>query len=290
MQIRKAIVAGQFYPGRKEACVAEIDQCLNERTITQELPETIVAGVVPHAGWVFSGSLAALVFSAIKKQHKSVDTFVIFGAAHGYYGQTPAVYNEGGWSTPVGQIDIDEDLAHQVLSTGKAISDISTHGFEHSIEVQVPFIQHLFPKAKILPIIAPPSNEAISLGEEVGQIINRAGKKIVCIGSTDLTHYGPRYDFTPMGTGAEGTEWAEKVNDKEFIDAALKMDPQALLADSVAHQHSCGPGAAAAAIAAAKKLGKIEGVLLAYTNSNEVMKEKMSSTSSDSVGYAAIIF
>ncbi|MHC4130689.1 MAG: AmmeMemoRadiSam system protein B [Planctomycetota bacterium] len=290
MQIRKAIVAGQFYPGSREACLAEIDQCLHERAISQDLPQTIVAGIVPHAGWVFSGSLAALVFSAVKKQHKSVDTFVIFGAAHGYYGQMPAVYNEGGWSTPVGQIDIDEELAQEVLKTDKALSDIGTHGFEHSIEVQVPFIQHLFPQAKILPIIVPPSNEAITLGQEVGQIINQTGKKIVCIGSTDLTHYGPRYGFTPMGTGEKGTAWASKVNDKEFIDAALKMDPQVLLADAVGHQHSCGPGAAAATIAAAKKLGKIEGLLLAYTNSNEVMKEKMQTVSTDSVGYAAIIF
>jgi AmmeMemoRadiSam system protein B len=290
MQIRKAIVAGQFYPGHKEACAAEIEQCLHERAISQELPQTIVAGIVPHAGWVFSGSLAALVFSAIKQQNKIVDTFVIFGAAHGYYGKTPAVFNEGRWSTPIGQIDTDEELAQEVLKTDKAFSDIDTHGYEHSIEVQVPFIQYLFPKAKILPIIVPPSNESISIGQEMGQIINKTGKEIVCIGSTDLTHYGPRYGFTPMGAGARGTEWASKVNDKEFIDVALKMDPQALLADSVAHQHSCGPGAAAATIAAAKKLGKNRGLLLAYTNSNEVMKEKMHSISSDCVGYAAIVF
>ena len=207
-----------------------------------------------------------------------------------YYGQTPAVYNEGRWSTPIGQIDIDGELAEEVLRTGKAHSDISTHGYEHSIEVQVPFIQHLFPEAKILPVIVPPSNEALSLGREAGEIINQKGKKIVCIGSTDLTHYGPSYGFTPMGTGEKGTEWAEKVNDKMFIDAALKMEPQVLLTDSAEYQHSCGPGAAAATIAAAKELGKTEGLLLAYTNSNLVMKEKMQSISSDSVGYAAIIF
>jgi AmmeMemoRadiSam system protein B len=290
MQTRKAIVAGQFYPGHKEACLAEIDQCLHERAISKELPQTIAAGIVPHAGWVFSGSLAALVFSAVKQRHEKVDTFVIFGAAHGYYGLTPAVYNEGEWNTPIGQIDIDKELALAVLKTEKAACDIGAHGFEHSIEVQVPFLQHLFPEAKILPIIVSPSNKAISLGQEVGQIIKQMRKKIVCIGSTDLTHYGPRYGFTPMGTGEEATEWAGKVNDKQFIDTALKMDPQTLLTDSAEHQHSCGPGAAAATIAAAKKLGKTEGLLLAYTNSNQVMKEKMQSTSSDSVGYAAIVF
>ena len=179
MQIRKAIVSGQFYPGSKEACLAEIDQCLHERDISQELPQAIVAGIIPHAGWVFSGSLAALVFSAIKQQHENVDTFVIFGAAHGYYGQMPAIYNEGGWSTPIGQIGIDEELAQEVLKTGNARSDINAHGFEHSIEVQVPFVQHLFPEAQMLPIIVPPSKEAISLGQDIGQIINQTEKRTV---------------------------------------------------------------------------------------------------------------
>jgi AmmeMemoRadiSam system protein B len=290
MQIRRAIVAGQFYPGNKDTCIAEIDQCLQERTFSKELPKTIVAGIIPHAGWVFSGSLAGLVFSAIKQQHDKVDTFVIFGAAHEYYGQTPAVYDQGLWSTPLGKIEIDEELAEAVIKTGRALSDISPHGFEHSIEVQLPFVQHLFPQAKIMPVIVPPANEAILLGDSVGRIIDQIDKKVICIGSTDLTHYGPRYGFTPMGTGENALEWASKDNDKKFIDAALKMDPNALMADSAKHQHSCGPGAAAATIAAAKKLGKTEGRLLAYTNSNEVMKEKMHSTSSDSVGYAAIIF
>ncbi|MHC4758930.1 MAG: AmmeMemoRadiSam system protein B [Planctomycetota bacterium] len=290
METRRAIVAGQFYPGQKGSCLAEIENCLHERAISAELPETIIAGIVPHAGWIFSGSLAALVFSAIKQKHEDIDTFVIFGAAHGCYGQTPAIYNQGSWSTPMGHIGIDEELAQEVLETGLALSDLSAHGHEHSIEVQIPFIQHLFPESKIVPIIVPPSSEAISLGSELGQIIDKIDKKVICIGSTDLTHYGPRYGFTPMGTGEKGTEWAGEVNDRKFIDAALKMNSQALLVDSLEHQNSCGPGAASATIAAAKTIGKREGRLLAYTNSNEVMKEKMHSSSSDSVGYAAIIF
>jgi AmmeMemoRadiSam system protein B len=289
MQIRNAIVADRFYPGNRESCIAGINQCLSERTLPQELPQTIVAGIVPHAGWVFSGSLAALVFSAVKRRHEKVDTFVIFGAAHDYSVQTPVVYEQGAWSTPLGQIGIDQELAQAVLNKGTAINDITAHGSEHSIEVQVPFVQHLFPQAEILPIIVPPSQEAISLGQDIGQVIDQIDKEVICIGSTDLTHYGPGYYFTPVGVGEDALNWAEKVNDKLFIDAALKMEPQALLTDSAEYQHSCGPGAAAATIAAAKKLGKTEGLLLAYTNSNEVMKEKMHSKSSDSVGYAAII-
>jgi AmmeMemoRadiSam system protein B len=291
MQTRKPIVAGQFYPGRGNSCVAEINECLQQEKPAELLPETIVAGIVPHAGWTFSGSLAALVFSAIKQRHDKVDTFVIFGAAHGYYGSSPAVYDKGSWLTPLGEVAVNEKLADAVLKSDAAVSDTSAHQDEHSIEVQVPFIQHLFADAKILPILVPPNEQAISLGEVVGDIIKQQQqRKIVCIGSTDLTHYGPRYGFTPMGTGAKALQWASEVNDKKFIDLALKLDAMGLLTSAAENLNACGAGAAAAAVAAAKKLGKTKGLLLAHTNSNEVMMKKMGSSSAEAVGYAAIVF
>jgi AmmeMemoRadiSam system protein B len=290
MQTREPIVAGQFYPGRLESCVREINDCLEARTFGESLPQTIVAGIVPHAGWTFSGSLAALVFSAVKQRHKEVHSFVVFGAAHGYFARSPAVYDAGSWMTPLGEVAIDEGLAQAVVSSGTAISDSSAHSSEHSIEVQVPFIQHLFSDVEILPIIVPPNERAISLGEAVGDIIKAAGKKIVCIGSTDLTHYGPRYGFTPMGVGQKALQWASNVNDREFIDLVLELEPQRLLSSAAENFNACGAGAAAATVAAAKKLGKTKGLLLAHTNSNEVMLRKMGSTSADSVGYAAIVF
>jgi AmmeMemoRadiSam system protein B len=290
MQTRKPIVAGQFYPGRHNSCVAEINECLRQERPADLLPETIAAGIVPHAGWTFSGSLAAMVFSAIKQRHDKVDTFIIFGAAHGYYSSSPAVYDKGSWLTPLGEVAVDEELADAVLETDAAIADISAHQDEHSIEVQVPFIQHLFAGAKILPILAPPNKQSISLGGFVGDIIKQQKKKIICIGSTDLTHYGPRYGFAPMGTGTKALRWASDVNDKEFIDFALQLQPQEMLASAAENFNACGPGAAAAAVAAARKLGKTKGLLLAHTNSNKVMLEKMGVASAEAVGYAAIVF
>jgi AmmeMemoRadiSam system protein B len=289
MQTRKPIVAGQFYPGQRSSCVAEINECLQQEKISESLPATIVAGIVPHAGWIFSGGLAALVFSAVKKRHDKVNTFVIFGAAHGYYGASPALYDKGSWLTPLGEVAIDEELADIVLKSDAAVSDTHAHEYEHSIEVQVPFVQHLFPDAQILPILVPPNDQAISLGEAVGDIIKQR-KKTVFIGSTDLTHYGPRYGFTPMGTGAKALRWASEVNDKKFIDLALKLDARALLTAAAENYSACGGGAAAAAVAAARKLGKIKGLLLAHTNSNEAMIRKMGTSSAEAVGYAAIVF
>jgi AmmeMemoRadiSam system protein B len=120
--------------------------------------------------------------------------------------------------------------------------------------------------------------------------MDRSDKKIVCIGSTDLTHYGPRYGFTPMGTGPEALKWATEVNDRRFIGLALKLEPRAMLTNAAENCNACGAGAAAAAVAAAKILGKTEGVLLAHTDSNDVMVREMGTSSQDSVGYAAIIY
>lgn len=291
MQTRKPVVAGQFYPGQHYACVDQINECLDARTLSDPLPETIVAGIVPHAGWTFSGPLAALVLSAIRQQHEKVHTFVIFGAAHGYFGRSPALCNRGVWETPLGEAAIDEELADILLSKGAAISDASAHAQEHSIEVQVPFIQYLFAGAKILPILVPPTEKAIALGKKVGEIIAEdEPKKIICIGSTDLTHYGPRYGFIPQGTGEKALAWAKDVNDKAFLDSALELDAASLLATAAENGNACGPGATAATVTVAKMLGCQHGLLLAHTTSNEIMYERMGMTGTDAVGYAAMIF
>jgi AmmeMemoRadiSam system protein B len=290
MQIRRSIVAHQFYPGRRDDCVAEIEQCLAERGLPASLPDGIVAGIVPHAGWVFSGALAAMVFAALKRQYTQIDVFVILGTAHSDVGSGPVVGTETSWETPLGQIDVAEDLVDQLVKAGRVGVSRVAHRSEHSVEVQVPFVQYCYPGAQLCPIVVPASLEAIPLGEWLGQRIRSADRRIVCLGSTDLTHYGPQYGFVPMGRGREGIHWAAQVNDRRFIDLALNVDPGGLLAGASENAYACGPGAAAAAVAAAKAFGKTSGQLLAYTNSHRVMADKMEAFSPDSVGYAAMVF
>ena len=292
MAARKPVVAGQFYPGSEKQCRVEIEECLSNRPVTVKLPEKIVAGIVPHAGWAFSGDLAGMVFSAIEKTNKTIDTFVIFGAVHSLIGSAAAVYDAGSWLTPMGEIPIDEELAEAIIKKSPvAKSNPEAHKFEHSIEVQIPFIQYLFKNAKIVPIMTPPADSAVRLGTDVAECIKSAGgKKIVCIGSTDLTHYGPRYGFDPKGTGKDAIKWAKDVNDRAFITLAVEMRAERILSESMENQNACGPGAAAAAIAAAKALGRTKGVLLAHTHSNEVMEIKYGQSSEESVGYAAIVY
>jgi AmmeMemoRadiSam system protein B len=291
METRKPVVAGQFYPGQHDDCIEEIIRCIDQCTLPDNLPETIVAGIVPHAGWTFSGPLTAMVFEAIKQQNDVVHTFVIFGAAHGYYGSTPAVYDKGFWATPLGDVPVDIELADALIESGAASGDRSAHAPEHSMEVQVPFIQNIFPGAKILPILSPPTEESIAAGRVVASLIAADDERtIVAIGSTDLTHYGPRYGFAPMGSGKDALKWAHDVNDREFIDAALQLKPDEMLATAAENMNACGAGAAAAVVEVAKELGRSEGLLLAHTNSSEVMLKKMGRESTESVGYAAIVF
>ena len=300
MQIREPVVAGQFYPEDRETCLAEIRACLPTQVPQEGVPESLVGGLVPHAGWTFSGALAALVFSTIKRQRANVDTFVIFGAAHGYFGAQPVLDGSDAWDTPLGRTHLDEAWREAVCASGTAVVDSSAHRHEHSIEVQVPFIQFLFPEARLLPIIVPANDSAMRLGAAVAEAF-RAGRalkaghashpqSLVFLGSTDLTHYGPRYGFTPMGVGSEALHWASEVNDRQFIELALALEPERLLANALENGNACGPGAAAATLAAAQRLGAQKGVLLAHTNSNEVMLREMGTARSDSVGYAAIVF
>jgi hypothetical protein len=290
MQIRKPVVAGQFYPQDRETCLAEIRACLPAEVPQAGLPQPLVGGLVPHAGWTFSGALAALVFAAVKFRRHTVGTFVICGAAHGYFGALPVLDGSDAWDTPLGTIPIDAALREALHDSRTAIVDTSSHRHEHSIEVQVPFLQHLFPEARLAPIIVPANNSALKLGAALAEQMQASGATIIVLGSTDLTHYGPRYGFTPMGIGSEALHWARAVNDRQFTDLAVALEPERLLANALENGNACGPGAAAAAVATARKLGVPKGVLLAHTTSNDVMLREMGTASRDSVGYAAIVF
>jgi AmmeMemoRadiSam system protein B len=292
MKIRKPVVAGQFYSGSNKGCLAELHQCIDDgANFIHDLPHSITGGMVPHAGWTFSGDLAGAVFSAIKRINHDIDTFVIFGAVHCYMGKSPAVYDHGQWETPIGIVNIDGDLAGDIVAGSEGVSDLQVHGGEHSIEVQIPFIQEIFPKAKIVPVMVPPCVGAVEFGAEVGKIIAQAsGKRIACIASSDLTHYGPQYGFCPAGVGQDGIRWAKEVNDVGFIELALEMKAEELLINGTENSSACGVGAVAALVAAVKEIGTGSPVLLGHTDSNEVMMHKYGQSSSESVGYAGIVF
>ena len=116
MQIRRPVVAGQFYPDNRAECIQMIEQCLPDRT-PDDLPGQIFGGIVPHAGWVYSGPTAAKVFAAIRSR-STPTTFVVFSAVHRWGADRAAVYASGAWSTPLGEIAVDDELAQAVLAQG----------------------------------------------------------------------------------------------------------------------------------------------------------------------------
>ncbi len=287
MSVRQPVVAGQFYPGTRAGCVRKIEACLPAR-LPDDLPARIVAGIVPHAGWDYSGPTAAKLFGAIRSQF-APQTFVLFSAMHRWGATRPAVYARGAWATPLGEAQVDDDLAQAVLEEGAGllVDAPEAHAGEHSAEVQIPFIQHLFPDARILPILVPPSEQAVAAGEAVARAVADANREIVLVGSTDLTHYGVQfYGFAPAGVGEPALTWA-MANDQRVIDLMLTMQAEAIVPEAEAHHNACGGGAAAATVAAARALGAQKGVLLEHTTSHHVMGL---GPAANFVGYAAVAF
>ncbi len=288
MTVRRPIVSGQFYPSGRGACLDQIRQCIPEDVSTGELPSALFGGIVPHAGWTFSGPTAARVFAAIAAR-KTPKTVVLFGADHARASRAAAVYPGGAWSSPLGDVEVDEPLAERVgASSPIVVEDALAHGREHSIEVQIPFVQHFWPEAKILPIIVAPGKDAPEVGRVVAQAL--ADGEAVLLGSTDLTHYGPNYGFTPQGIGQEALDWAKNVNDKKLIDTILERKAEEIVPEAAASRSACGAGAIAATVAGCNQLGANQAVLLEHTTSYEVARRFMDESATMAVGYAGIVF
>jgi hypothetical protein len=290
MIIREPIVAGRFYSAERERCVEELGGYLAAAAAAPGGLGRIVGGIVPHAGWMCSGQVAATVFAAIAKNRRP-EVLVLFGGVHRYRGQEAAMFGSGRWETPLGPIEIDARLAERVAGhTNLIVDDPYAHEEEHSLEVQVPFLKHLFPKAKILPIMVPPRGTADEVGDAVARTLTAYKYDAVVVGTTDLTHYGPHYGFVPHGIGGGGNRWAKETNDRRFIELTCAMKSGSMVAEALEHKNACSSGAAAATTAACAGLGAKRGVALAQTCSSEVLAKNIGEPMEDSVGYAGIVF
>ncbi len=251
-----------------------------------ELPCPPVAGLVPHAGWAYSGAVAAKVFQTIRTRRKPV-TIVIFGAVHRRVSAS-AVYARGAWATPFGDVEIDEALADRLIESAGGLleRDESAHDGEHSIEVQMPLLKHFFPEAMAIPISVLPTADAAAVGRRVGEYLRDNDVDAVVVGSTDLTHYGDAYGFAPAGSGPEALEWMKR-NDSRIIELAAGMRSAEIEPEARENANACGAGAMAATVAAAKALGCARGLTVDYTTSYNVIPERIFRMA---VGYVGMIF
>ncbi len=280
MTLRTRVLPPGWYPGRAGDCRREIDGFNDYIKKFEQPPVAAIGGVIPHAGWYFSGRLAALVMHQCAAAG-SPDLVAVFG---GHLGTGPAVlYADDAWETPLGDLEIDQDMTGVLLEQGKVVREKGGTN-DNTVEIQLPLVKHYFPESRLLALRAPQTSQAITLGKLVAETAAAQGKSLLVFGSTDLTHYGPNYGFAPHGSGPAAVEWVRNVNDRGFIDQTLAMDAEGLLGHASRNMSACSAGAVAAACAACAVRGATEGRLLDYYTSHDIMP-------GDSfVGYAGILF
>jgi MEMO1 family protein len=282
MKTRKADFAGSWYPGSASGCEKEINKFLKEKTIPLSLGRSPVGGIVPHAGWFFSGSIACNVIKAL--DDSPPDVVVIFGM-HLHPNSPCYLMKEGAWDTPFGEILIDVTIAGELAKKFPFIIETAdNYSLDNTIELQLPFIKYFFKDTKIVPIGVPPIKKSLEIGISAVKLANHYGVSLKIIGSTDLTHYGLNYGFTPKGTGQSALDWVRNENDRRLIDKMLVMEPEAILQEALTSQNACCAGAAATALAAGKQLGAKNAQAIAYSTSHD------KSPGDSFVGYVGILF
>ncbi len=269
--IREAVVAGQFYPGDKKLLQKTVDDLLTKTSRTK-IPGKIIGIVVPHAGYPYSGPTAAYAYKLIAEN--DIQTVIMLGPTHRVYIKGFAVYGQGSWETPLGKVAIDESIAQTIIKQSDKIKNLpEAHSEEHSLEVQIPFLQRSLKDFKIVPIMClePTFEECQTIAQAIANAVK--DKKILILASSDLYH-GYSYDACKK-TDALTLSYLEKF-DPEGLYNALKQDKA----------QACGGYPIVIAMLTSKLLGANHSQILYRTNSNDVMGER----GGYCVGYASAVF
>ena len=283
MPVRRSDFAGSWYPGNEADCRKEIEAFSGASLPCPSTEKGRMGGIVPHAGWFYSGKIACNVIKCLKRD-KMPDTIVIFGR-HLHPGASNYIMKEGAWATPLGDLEIDRELAERLSSEFRFhVETASRYEPDNTIELQLPFIKYFFPDSRILPLGVPPSRNSLKIGERLAQLSVDMGRDMVILGSTDLTHYGYNYGYTPKGVGEKAVNWVKDENDKKVVDLMVAMDAEGVVEESLKNHNACCSGAAATAIAATKGLGAQNGEKLIYSTSYDIRPD------SSFVGYVGILF
>ena len=264
--MRRPAVAGSFYPRHPEDLNEELGEAFSHAAGSEVLP--IRGAVVPHAGYIYSGAVAAEVYARLPQR----ETFVLIGPNHRGLG-LPVALSRDSWVTPLGTVECDHELADALVGSIIEV-DESAHLHEHSLEVQIPFLQYRFSGFKILAIAMGLQDEetAMEVGEAVGEAAERLNRDCTVIASSDLTHYEPQEEA--------------RRKDARVIEAILRMDiPSIYRTVYGLNLTACGYGPISATITASRILGATTGKLLRYSTSGDVIGDF-----SQVVGYGAIAF
>lgn len=250
--VRQPAVAGQFYASDEE----ELRNAVKHYLVPSERKRPARGVMVPHAGYMYSGKTAGVVYGSAELP----PLVLMLGPNHTGVGAPISVYAEGAWRTPLGEVRVDEALAAALLAAcPDAEADTLAHRREHSLEVQVPFLQTLLPSLRILPVVVgtPDFGALQALGRAVAEVVHQSEEPVMILISSDMTHY-------------ESAESA-RAKDRYALDALESLDAEAL--HRVVQERRitmCGVAPATAALVALRALGARRGELLDYTNSGDV--------------------
>lgn len=277
---REPIAAGRFYPKDPTVLRDKIKKCFKKENGPGRLPEkkeftrNIKGAIVPHAGYNYSGPVAAHAYLELAES-KTKDTVIVIGPNHTGLGGDVSIQTEGKWEFPIGEMKIDSSLANKIAELDFVNEDSSAFAKEHSIEVQLPFLRYTYgSKVKFVPICMLNQTHEMSkkLGLALAELLKQVDKDVVVLGTSDFTHYMPQ-------------KVAEK-KDKKFIEPLLVMDDTLFMEKVLSHDSSiCGYGVISTTLIVSKNLGSKSGTLLKYATSGDISGRK-----NNVVGYASIIF
>jgi len=284
--VRPAAFAGSWYPARAADCARDIHRFLAGAEPPETQREaTLVGGIVPHAGWAYSGALACRVIARLRRGADPVPEAIVLFGGHLPPSAPNVMMPAGAWETPFGEIPVAEELAAEIAPRFPFRLESPERGLpDNTIELQLPFLKHFYPEARLLAIAVPPTEATLVLAAEVVAAARRLGIPLQVLGSTDLTHYGPNYGRLDHGRGAEALAWVTGENDRRILEAMAALNPRRVIAEALAHENACCPGAAAAAIAAGLRLGARKAEVVGYTTSHE------RHPADSFVGYGGVVF
>lgn len=268
LKIRKPVVAGQFYPSSSSGLKNQIDALVDKKATKIDC----LACMLPHAGYMYSGRVAALTVSRINIREK----IILLGPNHTGNGTPFSIMTEGIWQTPLGEVKIDTTLANKILANSKYLeADTAAHAYEHSLEVELPFLQYFKSNFEIVPIafLSDEIETLKEIGRQISSVLKEPGIKdsVLIVASSDMTHYEPQDEA--------------KDKDKEAIGAILELNEDKLMQRIRRLNISmCGYAPAIVMIKIAKLLGAKNAELIKYETSGEVSGDWDSV-----VGYAGII-
>jgi len=276
MQIREYSLPAGWFPHDIEGVSGEISRFLEGYSVSAHSR----AAISPHAGWFYSGRIAAKGVSSLEKE---CETVAVLGGH--LSGDSPPLFAmEDAVRTPYGAMPIDTELRSALI---KKLDGKDDRFRDNTVEVLLPMVHHFFPKAMLLWLRLPACMDSFEAGRVISQIAAKSGRKVNVLGSTDLTHYGVNYGFMPHGRGIGALNWMREVNDAAFIKAVKAGDKNEVLLRAQKDLSSCSVGAVLGAMGFAKEEGLSGARLLEYGTSADAEREEIPDSF---VGYAAFAF